>query len=398
MPFFVEVYYDGTKSLFLNIYVLHRNDMNGKTVLQDTKVSFLLKETIMDAGYKAVMSTRKDMWSGCQSAFECYLQFCYEASEVEVVIIKKTIHLNVIIGIVIYSVSVISNFGGILILLHSGSYLSNPFIYYLIVLFNDILVLTFKIGFPLLIFFWDHHEFYLFEIEHLIYTSKYVYIAFFEKALKAFGAWILVLLYINKTRIILTLSIKVKQVRKIIFSVLITFILAIALHLPIALFSKYSCDYTPNRKYLFVLFARYQYWWYAVSAGFLPSIIMACCNIVIIIQMIDVQYFKIMKYPVTNTDKMGKHMYRQLFIGCTFILLTSPSLLYDALNKGLDFEDVSYDSWSTISSISLKTIYKYIFNHVYSINYSISVLVYCATGTKFRKSAISLWRKLKLNN
>ena len=159
------------------------------------------------------------------------------------------------------------------------------------------------------------------------------------------------------------------------------------------MFSKYSCEYTPIRKYLFVLFLRYEYWWYAVSAGLIPSIIITGCNLAIIVQMIDVKYFKIISYSVSNTNKMGKHLQRQLLTGCMFIMMTSPTLLYDARHKGLDHaHEVPY----YMSSMTLEIISGYICIDIYSTNYAISVLLYCTSGSRLKKHAILFWRKIKL--
>ena len=388
----VDILHDENRMIFLNIHILHPNETVGKTILQDTELSFHIKETMLELCYKILLSNESSSYYS--TVFECYLDMCCAVRKGEMFMIKQTLYAHTLVGFVIYTISVILNIWGIVILFHSGLYSSSPFIYYAIIMCNDLLILTFKIGFTMLIFFsWDHHEFYLFELDYIIYTSKYLYMAFFEKALKAFGAWILILLYINKTRIILTLSTKVERLRNVIFSVLIAFILAITLHLPIVLFSKYSCEYTPVRKYLFVLFSRYEYWWYAVSAGLIPSIIIIGCNLAIVVKMIDVQYFKILSYPVNNTNKVGKHLQRQLLIGCVFIMMTSPSLLYDALHKEFNHaHEVPY----YMSSMTLEIISECICTNIYSTNYAISVLLYCTSGSRLKKHAILFWRKIKL--
>ena len=164
------------------MYILHSNETVGKTILQDTELSFHIKETMLELCNKTLLST--DYYS---TVLECYLHMCCVVSKGEILVIKRTLYLHTLVGFVIYTISVILNVWGIVILFHSGLYSSSPFIYYAIIMCNDILILSFKIGFTMLIFFsWDHQEFYLFEIEHLIYTSKYLYMAFFEKALKAF--------------------------------------------------------------------------------------------------------------------------------------------------------------------------------------------------------------------
>ena len=363
---FIDVLYDETKKLFLNTYIVQGNEINGKFELKDTRLEFHLKEKQL-AISKALALTTLSHRVPCHSLFEYYLAYCCVDTLTEMVAVRRTIYSKLVAGIVTYSMSVIFNFGGIIILLHSGTYSSSPFIYYFVIMFNDTLVLTFKIRFPFVdIFFcWDHHEFYLFEFEHFIYSSKYVYIAFFERTLKAFGAWMLVLLYVSETRIILSSSKKVEKIRISIAAILIIFILAITLHFPVVWLSNYTCEYTPNRIYLFVLFLRYVYWWYAVSAGLLPFIVMTGCNMAIIVHIIDVQYFKIMRSSVTDTNKMGKQMYRQLLIGCVFIFLTSPLLLYDALNKGSAGFKVSSNIWNPTFLMSIS---EYICKQIDSIN------------------------------